>query len=285
MEPQTTPTSHATPPGGTPNTERTGTNVTSSIPGTYNARDLGGIPLDGGGTVRSGVLLRSDALAATTEAGLEALRAQHIGTIIDFRTETERTQAPNRLPQDVELTTVTLPLLEGAMTGGGAITKDASPETLKAMIERLPALAELYLNMLEHSAETFATVARHVAHPLHPERPAVLIHCTAGKDRTGVATALLLSAIGAERAAIIEDYTASEHNLAGPWAEQMRQRITQMGVPLLPQIDELVTATPRAAIEGALNWVEARGGAAAYLTDGGLTQNELTALTERLAAR
>jgi protein-tyrosine phosphatase len=110
------------------------------------------------------------------------------------------------------------------------------------------------------------------------------VHCTAGKDRTGVSVALVLDAVGAERAAVVADYAASAANLAGPWADGMRAMITAMGVPLTPEIDTLVTATPPAAIEQALAWVDAQGGAAEYLQSGGLTDAELDALRARLTA-
>src|SRR5690606_18359402 len=64
-----------------------GTTMVSLIPGTFDARDLGGLPLVGGGTVRGGVLLRSDALAAAEDGA--ALLAD-VGTVIDLRTAQER---------------------------------------------------------------------------------------------------------------------------------------------------------------------------------------------------
>ena len=109
------------------------------------------------------------------------------------------------------------------------------------------------------------------------------MHCTAGKDRTGVAVALLLDAVGVERDAVVTDYAISERNLAGPWADRMLAGIEQMGAPLTPEIRELVTGTPPAAIEQALTWLDERGGAAAYLQSGGLTDAELGALRTRLA--
>ena len=87
----------------------------------------------------------------------------------------------------------------------------------------------------------------------------------------------------ADREAIVADYAVSERNLAGPWADRMLAGIEQMGAPLTPEIRELVTGTPPAAIEQALTWLDERGGAAAYLQSGGLTDAELGALRTRLA--
>ena len=95
--------------------------------------------------------------------------------------------------------------------------------------------------------------------------PAVLVHCTAGKDRTGVAIALLLDAVGAERTAVIGDYASSEANLSGAWAERMFTMIAAMGVPRTAALDELIAATPAAAIAEALAWVDREHGGSAGL--------------------
>ena len=109
------------------------------------------------------------------------------------------------------------------------------------------------------------------------------MHCTAGKDRTGVAVAVILDAVGAERDAVIDDYAQSERNLAGPWADRMLAGIEQMGAPLTPEVRELVTGTPPAAMAQAFAWIDERGGSADYLRSGGLTEAELDGLRARLA--
>ena len=261
--------------------------MTTLIDGTYNARDTGGLPLTGGGRTRQGVLYRSDALHTATDDGLETLSASPIGTIVDFRTEDERRDAPNRLPADRPVRVRELSLLEGAMTGAPAApSRGAEPmdeNAMRALLARIPSLSALYTSMLEHAAPAFAEVARLIAVPEDPAHPAVLVHCSAGKDRTGVATALMLDAAGVERAAIVADYTSSQDNLAGEWADRMLTRAETWGVPMVPAITDLVTATPRAAIEAAFAWIDERGGSAAYLLGGGLTPVELDGLRERIA--
>lgn len=259
--------------------------------GTHNARDLGGMPLVGGGEIRSGVLLRSDALGPLTDAGVAALAASPVGVVVDFRTDGERASVPDgldRLPAGREITAVELPILEGAtaemassfMQPGGA----PDPAMVEAALAALPTLGELYLGMLTHAPEAFAGVARLVAASVDDKPTAVLVHCTAGKDRTGVATALLLDAAGADRAAITADYTASAANLAGPWADAILGMMARLGLPLTPALTELATGTPASAIDDVFAWLDAQGGAAAYLRSGGLTESELTALRARLRA-
>jgi len=260
-----------------------------TIDGLQNFRDTGGTPLTAGGVTRPGVLYRSEALNTLTPAGLAQLAASDIGVIADFRTDMERAMAPDVLPDTRAFQVVPLPLLEGAMTGFAqaalqAPDPDAAQQAIAAALAQLPGLGDLYVSMLEHGASSFAEAARLAAASRDDSPTAVLVHCTAGKDRTGVSVALLLDAVGAERSAVVADYAASAGNLEGPWADRMRGMITAMGLPLTPELDALVTATPAAAIEQALAWVDAQGGSAAYLRSGGLTEDELDALRARLTA-
>lgn len=259
------------------------------IEGLQNFRDTGGTPLRDGGETRSRVLYRSEALSALTPAGLDSFAATDIGVIADFRTGAERGMAADLLPDSRPFTVVELPLLEGALTGMAqqapiADDPDAAKAAIAAAVSRIPALGDLYVSMLGQGAASFAQLARLVAAATDDPPTAVLVHCTAGKDRTGVAVALLLEAVGADRSAVVADYSSSAANLAGPWADRMRAMVTAMGVPLTPAVDTLLTGTPPAAIEQALTWVDAQGGAASYLQSGGLTGDELAALRLRLVA-
>lgn len=245
----------------------------SLIPGTFNARDLGGMPLRGGGAVASGALLRADALGAVPAEGEQRMSELGVRTVVDLRTAAEREVLPDRVPGGTEV--LALPLLEGALTG-----LPTSPSVDR--VPEVPDMEKVYTLMLEHGAQAFAEIARRVGSA--PAGSAVLVHCTAGKDRTGVAVALLLEAVGAEREAVIADYTRSQDQLDGPWAERTMAALIAHGAPDTPMLRTLVTQTPREVIEHALGIVDAQhGGAAAYLRSGGLTDEELAALRERLA--
>lgn len=257
------------------------------IEGLQNFRDTGGTPLTTGGATRPGVLFRSEALSTLTATGLEQLAATDIGVIADFRTETERSMAPDLLPASRPFRVVELPLLEGAMTGlaksaQSAQDPDAAKAAIATALATLPSLGDLYVSMLTGGATAFAELARLVALSVDDAPTAVLVHCTAGKDRTGVAVALLLDVVGADRDAVVADYASSAANLAGPWADGMRATLTRLGLPLTPALDTLVTATPAEAIEQALTWIDGNGGAADYLRSGGLTGAEFDALHGRL---
>lgn len=260
----------------------------STLEGTFNFRDLGNLPLTRGGSTATGVLYRSDAISALTPQGLQDLAGSGIGVIIDYRTPAEQQMAPDRLPAAMDVDKMNLPLLEGAFTGmaqdamqranasGGPA---AAAQAVQAAMARLPTLGQIYTGMLEHGAAGFARTARAAA----AADGAVLLHCTAGKDRTGVASALLLDAAGVEREAVVADYERSGANLAGEWSERMLGMVGGMGVPLTEEIITLITRAPADAIRTALDWVEEiHGSSAAYLRSGGLTGVEVDRLGARL---
>lgn len=265
--------------------------MTTALQGTFNFRDLGGLPLEGGGTTAAGVLYRSDALHALTPAGEAELAASDIGVIVDFRTPAERDTARDRLPRGRRITDLHLPLLEGAMSH---IVEEAMTARLlgdhlaagraaESAMANLPHLGDMYVAMLSHGAAPFVTVARHVAETDPAQASAVVIHCTAGKDRTGVCAAVLLDAVGVTREAIIADYTASATHLAGPWLEAMTREITRFGVEITPPLAELIGGSPAPAIEQALAWLDAEhGGGAGYLRSGGFSDDDLASLRAAL---
>lgn len=260
--------------------------MTSTLDGLHNFRDTGSTPLRGGGATRPGVLYRSDALSSLTPTGVEELAASPIGVIVDFRTEQERHSAPDALPDSRPFRVVEESILQGAMAemaqrilASGADVAAHADEIAASV----PTLDGLYIGMLGASGEAFADVARLVAASTDEEPTAVLVHCTAGKDRTGVATAVLLDAAGAERSAVIADYASSERNLAGEWADGMLQMISSFGIPITPELQTLVAGSPADAIEKTLAWLDdTYGGGADYLRAAGLTDGDLTALRARL---
>lgn len=259
--------------------------LTSILQGTHNARELTGLPLAGGGTLASGLLFRSDALAALTDDGLQELVTLRIGTVIDMRTDAERSRAADRLPDDGSVTLLPLPMQGGAMdemvkrllpaATGASLSVTQVAEALK----QVPTLEGLYVSILDASAPQFATIARTVLAASRTERPGVLFHCTAGKDRTGLAAAILLSVAEVPREEIVADYTQTEKNLAFGFAEALTRLITSLGVPLTPALKTLATESPASAIEAALDWIDANhGGVAGYLRVGGLTDDEIADL-------
>ncbi|MFL1379753.1 MULTISPECIES: tyrosine-protein phosphatase [unclassified Nocardiopsis] len=226
--------------------------------GLVNFRDVGGLRTPTA-TVRAGVLCRSAGPASLTGAGAGVLR-DDFALVVDLRAEYEVARDPGVHPA-----TVRLPLLEG------------SAESLTAV----PTLDEVYAGLLDTAGEAFVRIARLVA----DTGGAVLVHCTAGKDRTGLAVALLLDAVGVEREAVIADYALSESRLGGAWAEGMLASVRGLGLEITPEIEALVVSSPAPVMERVFERLDARyGGAAGYLTAHGLDAEGLERLRGRLLA-
>lgn len=262
--------------------------MSSILDGTHNTRDLGNLPLTDGGTTRPGVLFRSDSLDKLTAHDVGKLDELRVGSAIDLRTDSERHRSPDAIPADSPIRLLTLPMLGGAMDElaaqfmpSGGQPAVLSAEQVNTILSLIPSLEDLYLGILSSSAQSFATIARTIVEQDSTDRPGVIFHCTAGKDRTGLAAALLLSLAGVEREAIVADYTQTAANLAGPLAEKLLGLVTSFGLPDAPQLRTLTTESPAHAIETALAWVTTtHGDAATYLASGGLTPDE----TERVRA-
>lgn len=233
------------------------------VPGTYNFRDVGGMRAVTG-TVRRGVLFRSDGLHRLGESGRAALGELGVGIVIDLRDENEAAVMPDDL-EGLDVGVLRLPVFEGsgASQGAGGISLDA-----------------LYERIVTQHASVLVSALREIA---SAGDRAVVVHCTAGKDRTGVVIALALMAVGVDRELVIEDYARTEGNLAGEWLEEMVEMIGRYGVPDSPELRVLMGGSPREAIEGVLDTVErAHGSTRQFLLASGLTLSELAALEHLL---
>lgn len=229
------------------------------VPGTYNFRDVGGVAARNG-TVREGVLFRSDGLHRLGDAGKAALRELGVGIVIDLRDEREARAMPDDLDGlDVEV--LRLPVFEGsgASQGAGGIT-------LEALYERIVTLhAPIVVDAMREIASA-------------GDR-SVVVHCTAGKDRTGIVIALTLLAVGVDRDDVIADYERTQGNLAGEWLDGMLKMVSSYGIPDTPELRTLMGGSPREAIESVIEIVEREHGSVQeYLLASGLTLDELAAL-------
>lgn len=183
-----------------------------------NARDLGGIRC-AGGTVRPGVLFRSAAPTdPSTTASIEALGIQHV---VDLRAALEREHQPTDLPPRVRGHVADM--LADASYAGAANLGQLAAEALAshqladefASRDFRPVMLGSYRDfaLLSSARRSTADVIRLLA---EPDTGPVLIHCTAGKDRTGWLIAVILRAIGTDWPQITSDYLAS-----GPAVREM----------------------------------------------------------------
>lgn len=261
-----------------------------NLDGVPNFRDTGQLPLQGGGKTRPGVLYRSAALGTITEEGKAQLKNSNITAIIDLRVEAERSTMPDPILPDSTISLIEEPIYVGNLDSTQAAkllsARPTSEEEKQLMLKNLaaniPTVGQMYLEMLESAHQQLVRTVRYVANHA-TDGLGVVVHCTAGKDRTGVSCALALSAIGVERSAVIDNYAESQELLSGAWAQMMRENVQKMGIPLVPQLDKLITSTPPQAMETALEWVDQNfGSVTAYLQAGGMTDTELGQLRNSL---
>ncbi|WEK62785.1 MAG: tyrosine-protein phosphatase [Candidatus Microbacterium colombiense] len=228
------------------------------IDGVNNVRDVGGIPTSDGGRIRSGVLLRSGQLSGATAQGAAALR-DRVRRIVDLRDGEEVAAEPSEI---IGPETTHLPLFLGSV---------------RSFFEADTSLDDLYLHLLEESSERLVDAIRIIA-----AGEPTLVHCTVGKDRTGVTVALALAAVGADRDAVIADYALTESQLPA----QRSQRIVaylQAQHPEAVHAIALATQSPAPVMRQLLEQIDARWGSAAdYLRAHGLTDAELRGLVAAL---
>jgi protein tyrosine/serine phosphatase len=173
-----------------------------------NVRDVGDLPAADGARTKQGRLVRSDNLQDLSAKDVTRL-VDEIGvtTVVDLRSEGEvASEGPGPLTARDDVVHLHLSLLPeaGAMTD---VAKDALAVNRRRAIERDPedVARAFYLGYLEDRPDSVVAALRAIA-----EAPgAALVHCAAGKDRTGVVIALALSAVGVPRAAVVADYEAT----------------------------------------------------------------------------
>ena len=166
-----------------------------------NYRDLGGIKTVDGRTTRPHMLIRGTTLFDPTVLGIKILKEQYnLKTIIDLRTPKESLEKPDVLIDGVEI--VHMPVISEAVAG---ISHEKKVRSMKSLI-MMPRMEDLYVNMVtDDSLENVVKILKYIL-TLPSEKFSVIFHCTAGKDRTGVIAALLLSFLGVDRATVINDY-------------------------------------------------------------------------------
>lgn len=232
------------------------------VPGVFNVRDVGGLPADGGRT-RDGVLFRSGHLARLTSEGRERLAAFGIRRIVDLRDEQERRDEPSRI-DGLGVETVCLPMFAGS--AASFFDDDLS-------------LDDLYRALVDGSASRLVEVVRAVlaAHP-------VLVHCTVGKDRTGLSVALVLAAAGVDEDAVVADYARTEHLMPVARNDAVL-RFLRARYPHARHLEDLATRSPAEAMRAVFEDLRLRyGGPVDYLRAYGLRDDEIAELRRILIA-
>jgi protein-tyrosine phosphatase len=166
-----------------------------ALHGASNFRDLGGYPTGDGRTTRWRHIFRSNHLGQLTAADVEIVRALGVKSAFDFRGQEERTAGVCVVD---EITVHSLPI---EPTVVASLRAELARGTLTAPVA-LEIMRESYRNYVRHNTHSFRMLFGH----LLEDRAPLVIHCTAGKDRTGLAAALILRALGVGDEVIATDY-------------------------------------------------------------------------------
>ncbi|GLQ09717.1 protein-tyrosine-phosphatase [Devosia yakushimensis] len=230
---------------------------------THNIRDLGGYARADGGSTQWRRILRGDSLSHLREAGRAHLLAQGLSTVIDLRGPHETAGEPNPFQGHASVDYRNIALFD-------ALAPIAAGDAGFDMGAR-------YREALDRCGDRLAEVLRAIA---AAPQGIVLFHCTAGKDRTGIVSAMLLLLSGVSEADVAKDYTLTA-TLADPLIARLRLVAQARGLDDA-HIDR-VLSSDAATMMDMLQYLRLQhGGIAAYGTAIGLARTDIDTLVSRL---
>ena len=247
------------------------------LEGPSNFRDLGGLPVAGGGSIRTGLVYRADRLCTLTDADVRRLEAANIRHVFDLRSEAEASEFPDQIP--AEASYVRLPMTSDETFRTRTIYDRIVEGEIKSYGE--PEMVAGYVRILKNFGPSFARIARQVG-----VGDPVVIHCTAGKDRTGVASMLLLDLAGVAAEHVAADYALSSERRPSLQRDQtevqsLRPMLEDLGLdpagfaPLWEARPAVILATLQELHD---QW----GGGAGYLSAAGASGADIDTLRAQL---
>ena len=234
------------------------------LEGATNFRDLGGYAGHGGRALRWRRLFRSDHLGGLSAADRALLADLGLARAFDFRGKAEREAAPYHVPGVDQVSLAIEPVVVQRMqelsAGGCALSAAVVVDLMQ----------DLYRSMVNDQAHRFAALFEQL---LQADAPLVF-HCTAGKDRTGVAAALILLALGVARDVVMQDYLLSN---------QLYQRPPPAASEIPSDALAVLWRVQESFLDAALQAIDAgHGGVDTYLSRRlGLSPAALSALADR----
>ena len=242
------------------------------IDGLINSREPGGFnTADGGSFIRHGSIIRAERLFDADSAGVEQIKKLRLKNIIDFRLASEAKKFPDPEFNGVKYTN--LEVLDPSCVLMGDIMRAALIEGGEAADKAEADLA------LEYRKYPFNSAFRRMFDILLEGGP-VLIHCTSGKDRTGIALMLIMLVLGIPEQTIIYDYMLSAEYRAQSYRELMRQYGGYLHSEGQKQLAESIFTVRRESIESSFDAIHER-----YGSDYGSYFKEILGLDERKIER
>ncbi|MDX2163765.1 MAG: tyrosine-protein phosphatase [bacterium] len=240
------------------------------LKGAFNFRDLGGYPTTDGKNVRWGTLFRSANLGGLTDEDILYVSELGIKLVCDLRSAEEVAERPDRLPSPAP-NVLMLPIFDPSNPFVRLARVFSNFEQVDAIM--LKGYAEV---VIEENAAAFGRIFHHL---LDASNLPAVIHCTAGKDRAGIASALILLALGVPEEIVLQDYSLSNMFFSS-FREVMDKTITpikRFGITV-DDLRPLLTASP-AVMKGALVYIYDRyGSLEGYLERAGVTADDLARL-------
>lgn len=245
---------------------------TVEMDGVFNMRDIGGYETAEGRRVKRGLVYRSAFLSELTDADHARFTSLGIQRVYDLRTPKESAERPDKLPEGIAY----IPL---------RIVEEEPMKRLRVFMNRhrlLDIFSASYRGpLLDEGAAKYGQMIRDIT---DADKLPVLYHCTAGKDRTGIATALILEAVGVPRDTVIKDYLMSNLT-ADYWLDDMEAQMVENGVEWLKaqQLWPLIATSPRLINDLFEHIDDQHGGVIPFLTnEAGLTGADIERLKDTL---
>jgi len=191
--------------------------------GIDNFRDLGGYPAADGRQVKWGVLYRTATLAHGSNADLQRIEQLGLKALVDFRSAAEKEAEPNHLPDTTTFAVVEIPTLDD---GNKAMVGEIMARIESGNLDGFDPDA-LMLDANRQFATTFTPQFRQFMQAvLQADGQPIAWNCSAGKDRTGFAAAILLRILGVPQDVVMQDYLASkQHALEGRSTQMLLLRV------------------------------------------------------------
>jgi protein-tyrosine phosphatase len=220
------------------------------LEGAFNFRDLGGYAAMGGRSTQYGVFFRSGCLNDLTASDKKKIKELGVKTVIDLRGEQEQSARPGAFAGDGDIKIINIDLLS-----------QLDPESVyKHTADDPNFIPDLYITMVDSCGEKIGQFIKTAAE--NAENGAVLYHCSAGKDRTGMMSMFLLGLAGVEKLDIVADYQVSETYIEH----------------VFPGAKDALSSSPRHIFRAMEYIIDNHGGILNYLRTNGVSDSDIDAI-------
>lgn len=196
-----------------------------------NFRDFGGYRTQHGTRLKKGLLYRSGDLSKATDADLELIHSLGIKTICDLRSEGERKHEPDRVPAARPFTFFNIPMRPMVDYHGRSLRRLLS--LMFGSERRTDYVAVSYQAYRDYATRHLPQLKTLFQRISDPENLPILIHCSAGKDRTGVVSSLINLVLGVPFETVMDDYLKTNSNL-NAYKEDVFRRLSRLGLFGIP---------------------------------------------------